>query len=387
MAAQAAPAKYRLVAGTWNLPTSRQEITKARNRKLTFRTTEPSSVSFDLDGRNAEALLITELVTDLWVYRQDAPVPGVAPPPAETLFRGRFGPDQDEIDENQHTSSFTATDYRDWLNRQVLFDADTLTYTAQDISTIAVSLINTITGAGHPGLHPVFSVAGVPATGNVQTVTFEPGVSVADDLNTITALSPGANWDIDPTLALMIWPGPAGRGVNNGIWYTYPGNVRTFTRTLDTSTYGTDIRINGQATTDTGATTPARKTAVDIATRPEGRFDINIGATDVTVQAQLNALADQALTDHQVILPTYSLTLRPGVWQGPDQVWLGDTVRTRLSSGRLQVDFMYRVQQIEVALSDEGDERDVVITVGGAANDLLRRIRHMAAQLRELERR
>ena len=82
-----------------------RELTAARGRTITWRLDGACTAQFTIDGRHDEAAQVAELATDLHVYDEQ----GVK------RFRGRIGPESDDIGPNTHTSQFTAIDYRGML--------------------------------------------------------------------------------------------------------------------------------------------------------------------------------------------------------------------------------------------------------------------------------
>lgn len=84
---------------------------------------------------------------------------------------------------------------------------------------------------------------------------------------------------------------------------------------------------------------------------------------DTTSQAELAAKAAQLSAELQQVAPSYTITLRQGFWEGPEHVWLGDTVRLIVDSGRLNDDVELRVTQVDITLGDDGQET-VALTVG-----------------------
>jgi hypothetical protein len=99
-----------------------QELTVARNRKLTMRLTGPSDLTFDLPGTHGEAYNIDELLTDAHVRWTSAD--GVR----WMLFRGRVGSSSDAGSIDEHRMTVTALDYRGVLARRRLWHGTSLNY-------------------------------------------------------------------------------------------------------------------------------------------------------------------------------------------------------------------------------------------------------------------
>jgi hypothetical protein len=83
-------------------------------------------------------------------------------------------------------------------------------------------------------------------------------------------------------------------------------------------------------------------------------------------------------------MPTYTVPLQPGAWQGPGHIWAGDTVRMRISSGRLQVDSDLRVQQIDIVI-DSSENENVTLTIGQVPLRIGKAIQGILRRLRALE--
>ena len=87
------------------------------------------------------------------------------------------------------------------------------------------------------------------------------------------------------------------------------------------------------------------------------------------------------------ILPGYSLQLAPGVWNGPETCWLGDTIRLVARSGhRLDVDTDVRIVEIGVDVGDDGGET-VTLVCDRPPPDLFRASHADRSRLTNLERR
>jgi hypothetical protein len=92
-------------------------------------------------------------------------------------------------------------------------------------------------------------------------------------------------------------------------------------------------------------------------------------AADVTIQATLDQKAAGDLALSGVLLPSYTLNLRPGAytWGNPN---MGDIVPLIVKSGRLNVSTTVRILGITYGIGDDGDE-NVALTVGRPAPNFL----------------
>lgn len=352
-------------------------LTEATDRQMRFKLTEPSEISFTLDGRHPQAAAVEELTTDVHVLW--SPADG----PTQVLARGRVGDTGDDIGEISHSVTFAVLDYRAVLQRRRLYDSSIKTWTATDQAEIAWQLLQQTQTRPGGGLG-ISKGMGNP-TGITRDRTYEVGDSIGERVQELSETVNGFDWDISPTspsgLALDIWYPQ--RGVDRGVVLEYGGLVAKVRREVNTSEYGNALRYTGK---DGALLTPQELEASGIATAPQGRWDLVFGDDGLTTQAALNDRAAWQLAESQVIRPAYTVTLRAGAWTGPDHIWLGDTVRLVIRSGRLDVDTSLRVYEIGISLDDDGAE-NVEITVGAPRPNFRRRASTTEKRLKNLERR
>lgn len=353
-----------------------------RTRTASFKLTAPSETSCVLDGRNQVVTRIDEMATDLHLLR--APARGQ---PKQRLYRGRIGTTTDTIDENKHEVTVPSLDYRAVLKRRALMSGSTQTWTTTDQAVIAFALLTQT--QDKPGGDLGITVGEGATTGVTLTRAYNLGDMVGDKIQELSELDGTSfDWDITSTsptaLQLDIWY--PNRGFDRGVVVEFGAAIKGLTRTVDPADYANAVRLSGTAP-DGGGAEPAvqERTVADITTRPEGRWDAVFGET-VTTTAALSDRADWRIANAQVITPAYQLTMQTNWWGGPSHVWLGDPVRMVIYSGRLRVDDTLRVQQIDVTLSDEGDE-DVVLTLGASRPDYRKTATDIQKRLRDLERR
>ena len=98
---------------------------------------------------------------------------------------------------------------------------------------------------------------------------------------------------------------------------------------------------------------------------PVGLWQGGENASDVSVKSTLQQKADGDLAVSGVLVPSYTLGLRPG-WYRPGYPAMGDTVPLLIRSGRLDVSATVRVLGIAYAIGDE-EQEDVELTVGRPA--------------------
>lgn len=349
-------------------------LTEAHGRRFTAKLGDPSECGFNLDGRHAQALAVDELSRDvhvLWTSRRGE---------TRTLFRGRVGSTTDGLDVASHDLAVTVLDYRAVLNRRILYPDSTLTWTATDQAELGWDLIQqTQTRIG--GDLGISRGAG-QTSGILRDRTYEAGDSIGQRIQELSQVINGFDWDITPaspsSLAFDIW---TQRGADRGVVLEYGGLVAKVQRQVDPADYGNALRMTGA-----DGLTAQELEADDLAGRPEGRWDVVVGDTDLTTQPALNDRAAWQLAQSELLQPTYTLTLRQGGWDGPDHIWLGDLVQLVVMSGRLVVNTSLRVYELAFALSDDGPET-VDVTVGGPRPDFRKRAAAVDRRLSSLERR
>lgn len=340
-------ATWGFAIGPWRSSTT-LALVDAHDRKVTFRRREGSSAAFTIDGRKPAASSIDELVTDLRVSRD-----GVV------LFRGRVGPTSDDLDTDQHNTTLTVGDYRSVLDRRYLYDNDPYVGPpfTDDAADLVAALIDLVQGRTAGDLGITFG-QGFPAGRIATDIKFRAGQSIRQAIDALAdtdADTTGFDWDIDPNLVLDIWPG--GRGRPTGEVLDYGGSVTKVKRTIDPSNYANTIRGNGS--TDAGI---ARTIEVDdLLTRPEGRWESQVGFTEVNTFPLLAEALAREEEMRSTMRPAYTVTLKAGWWRGPEHLWLGDTARLVIRSGRVQVDSLLTVESISVAISDDSDETTEVV--------------------------
>ena len=360
------------------------DVGPATSRSVTWRLTGRHEASYTINGRVPQALAFTELVTDLWITRNGF-----------CLFRGRLGSVSDDINQNTHTATVNFADYRAVLDRRLLYDDDPFSYLSADQADIAWGLISTT--QAHPGgdLSIIRGIGSI-TTVNRTRIIYDVSAKIGESIDNLAKLQNGFDWDITPNanardhhLTLDIWH--PYRGNDRGVTLDYGGLAVTVSRSVDPGSYANAIRSGGA-----NSITAVHLEVPDIASRPEGRWDGTADDSDLASTADVTAAATQALADASTLIPSYTVTMRSGAWRGPDHIWLGDLVRLRLTSGRLAVDTIYRVQEIQATWSDSTDHDPSIVdsdgvtvaaTLGAIPPDRRWRLREFDNRLTSLERR
>ena len=362
------------------------QLREAGNRKVTAKLTDSSEAGFTIDGDHPDALRIDELATDLhvlWSY--------TAADRKQWLYRGRVGPTTDALPESgEYDLTVTTLDYKAVLARRYLMSGSRQVWSGVDQGLIGWGLIDTVQNrlGGDLGIRPHPDGIG---TGVLRDRAYNLGDEVRQRIDELSEVLDGFEWDIVPggargaDLYYRTWYPQ--RGVDRGIILQKGKLAASITRNVDPATYANAIRVTGSAPEGGGAEPPPHEGyAPDIETAPQGRWDA-VESTSITTTPALAERRDWIRDERQVVRPTYTVKLAPGVWRGPGHIWLGDTCRLVLFRGRLQLNKVpMRVHEITVT-PGKGEHDDVELTLNGPKPDLRRRSLATDRRLSDLERR
>lgn len=347
------------------------ELTTATERKVTWRLRaggEGSVTMPSTTGPDDQSRLVEELRTDL-----------VAAWNGRALWRGRFGPSEDDITDTAHGVVFGAGDYRTILTAR-RFALEPLSWPDVDIAAAAWNLIDyTQRVAGLPGGHLGIGRGEVATIGDadVEVPSGEPIGKAIDDLG---ARWPGFDWWVDADLAFNAVPF---RGTQRDFPLVFGETVTAAGRTFDSSTYANAVHLTGAEGLEA-----AVELAPDLGTdaRREGRWEAQVANTDLTTQAMVNASALGELRRAAVLAPSWTFTLAPGVWT-PDDLWVGDLTRVVVRSGRLDVDAVERITEITVTDTGDGEPVVELIVSNTLRSDVEALLRSLPSRLNQLARR
>jgi hypothetical protein len=338
------------------------DLPEARDRRVTFKLNAPAELSFTVPGDSRDAALLAELRTDVIAYWG-----GTA------LARLRVGATSDNLDADTHTVDVAALDYLALLDRRYLQNA--VTYATTELTTSAWNLIAYTQGrtAGSWGI-----TRGLTATTAAVTWSGEDGKKIGEAISDLHLVYPGFDYAIDPQLRFNTW---AFRGQQRDYALEYGGNVTAVSRTFDPERYANVVRQSGKE-----GIAPAWRSAADLASRPEGRFEAQEGNTDLATTALVGLAADAYLQRHGTVTPTYTMTLAPNAAWTPDALWLGDWCTFVVRSGRLDVVGLERVYEVAVEVTADA-AATVSLTFGDFREDLLALVRAVPARLEQMNRR
>lgn len=312
-----------------------RELTAATGRTVTWRLDGAATAQFTIDGRSDEAANIDALATDLTIYRD-----GIK------LFRGRIGPEIDDIGPTTHVAQFVATDYRGMLAYRQTGAAGAV-YVATAAGVIALDLVadSQALSGGDWGI-----VAGVGCvTGTSRDRTIDPGKPVVESINEMGRLDNGYEWEVSPDLELNLWHSQ--RGAANGVVLDKPGLIKSVRRQLDPKDFANSYLVTGAQ-----GLTPVAAVTAGIGADARGRWELSAGYPSIIEQPTLDARGPWVLDQASTLRPMYSVELTPERWGGKAHIWLGDTVKLGLISGRLSIGDPFRVAEIRVEPGNDGTE-------------------------------
>lgn len=385
-----------LQAGDWH-DYPRRALTGASNRRLSVKLLDPSEISFDLPGEHPDAALLAEGISDL-VWNRDG----------HPLCRARLTKTSHSIDETNYTVGYSATDYRGLLDRRLIMPGDGYIlqpngtrYRSADIqvtyvagTAVELAMWDTLTNiqeqvGGSLGIKQgIWPVTGATIPLSESEVMQFGGDSTAwKVIQALTKTNSGFDFDIDPDKRANIYY-PQRGGVDKGTVLRYGDTVSKVDRVVDMAQYANMVRETGQM--------PAMDyhvIAPDIATRPEGHWDLAFSDTNLpstgaptASPATVQAMAEYNYANASRLLPAYTLTLTLGTWRGPNWLWVGDIVTLIVERGQLKVREQLRVMSMTIALDSNGVET-VTVEVGRPRSTMAKAWKQLSDQVTALNRR
>jgi hypothetical protein len=327
-------------------PGATRELTQAKGRVVTWRVDGHAFAQFSIDGASDEAASIVERRDDLWVYRN-----GVL------VFRGRIYGVDDDIGATQHHAQFLAVDYRGMLTLAAKVEPPVPTFSDVDQAQIVWQLIEDwqALDGGDWGITEGVGTTSGTNRDETDITAFSP---VGEVIDRLLRRDGGGEWEISPQMELnRFWPE---RGTDTGVVLDHGGALAHVGKS--TAEFG-----NVGGATGNDATTPEAVEAAGVASDQRGRWTVAQAFPTVSRQATVTAkaqwLADQAST----IEDEWRATFRARGWGGPADVWIGDRVEFRVSSGRVSVAGTHRVVELQAVCGEDGEETISVGLVGVAA--------------------
>jgi hypothetical protein len=363
------------------------ELVSARGRRLDQVWNSPAQLTFTVNGKAQAAAQIIELATDVCAWRWSESKGNDV-----LMFRGIIAQAEDELTEQSHTVTLTCHDYLAMLGRRYITSPTGVTWLATDQDQIAVNLIaaanHPLASSGadvfYPGSRLPFYVQRVNPDGTNRPFN-SPGIlrdrtylgsqEIGAALDDLARVIGGFDYDYyassDTTNGDQLRIFYPVQGVTRSdMALVYGSNVAAVTRTVNSGDYSNYVRVLGNnASSDPAAPQMYAEAwnadANNVTVNPVGLWMTTDNASDVSIQSTLNEKAQGDLAIDGVLMPSYTLTMRPGTYHygSPN---MGDTVPLVIQSGRLKVSTTVRVLGISYDIGDDGQE-DVELTVGRPA--------------------
>ncbi|HEX4503882.1 MAG TPA: hypothetical protein VH187_22375 [Scandinavium sp.] len=336
-------APWTMAVGPWNTGPV-VAVANARGRQFNFQVDDSSKFTFTLNGNDTVFQYITELVTDVWVYRY-----------GQLFWRGRIGATSDAIDEQSNVVTLNCFDYREWLGRQILGPGATLSWRAQTSAKVINDMLVWI--LGRPGLQPQLTLdaSGLPTS----TINFD--TLVGGTVKDVVASMNGFGWQVIPVSQLGLnlkAVSPFYYRRNDVFVMEYGGAVAQVARSLDTGNFADSVFASGDM-----ALAPIVQDATGIATAPQGRIMAAASDPSIVDHSHLVAFANQQATNMQLVAAAWTCVLKKGVWINQADAWVGDIIKFIVKSGRININDNYRITQMDLTLSDDGADHQVNLTL------------------------
>ena len=325
------------------------ELTSARSRRLEEKYNAPAVLTFTVSGRSPEAADLAELRSDVVATRWD-----------ETsgrdvvTFRGIVAQTEDQISEQEHTVTVTCHSISRCSSADCSPGRGPSTQVDQD--EIAAELVacarpsrsraarRSAPGAYLPmvaqAVNPDGSPRAVPS-GQLRDRAYLGNQKLYEALANLAAVINGFDYDLAPY--------GAGEADAVRVFYPYQGTQRfdmalvygstvsALTRTVNSGDYANYWRVLGEGTEEAQLYAEAwNADAINVTVTGLGLWQSGDNASDVSIQSTLDEKARGDLAQSSILVPSYTVTMRPGayVWGSPA---MGDVVPLVVRSGRLDV--------------------------------------------------
>jgi IPT/TIG domain len=364
------------------------DLIDARGRRLSQKWNTPAELTFTLDANSSQAPLVRELVTDVYAWRWDE-----AQGKDVAVFRGLVDHSEDQYDSDSGVVTFVCHDYLAMMQRRVWTAAYSVTQRDQDdlawdiilnAMAISPSVGSSFGASSYLPLMPWWAnpdgTTRPTRSGRLRDRNYLGNTVHGVAFDELAKVDNGFDYDVVPMTdgsrdrVRIFYPS---QGVTRAITFAYGAQLDGFTRTVACDEYANYQRLLGNnQTEDPGASQVYAEAwnsdAANIAPNGIGLWMRGDQASDVTITSTLQQQAAGSLNLSGVIVPTYTVSLVPGVyrWGSPN---MGDTIGLVIAAGRLNVNTTARVVGIDYDIGDDGQE-DVKLTLGRsplALHDLL----------------
>ena len=298
-------ALYKIAVGDPTLSAPEQEVTSYEQWTLTRNLDEGCSLEISLPGDSPAALLIDELVTDLWLYRGGS---------LSQRFRivsveQEWGPDgEDDL-------RIVGACYRRLIKKSHV--RSVLTYSATSQGDIVWDLIQHAQAADGGNLGITLGSAGPSVPRDRE---YQIGHNIFDAISELRTIQGGISWDIDENLALQVtdqtsYPTQA-----------TPIQLGSTARRLIRPSTADQIANAAIVLGDIQATTPVIAQTAGILTDPRGRWERFISVSQATEDTTLQETADGIIEESISPLSTWQIEMEPTRYYYDAEYQIGDFV-------------------------------------------------------------
>jgi hypothetical protein len=322
-----------------------------------------SEYHFVLSGYSREAFTLHELAQDVMLYRNGVMV-----------FRGRLGTSEDQIDTDRHDLPFYAIDYRGLLDRRHLLEP--VRFDQWNQADMAWWMVNYTQTRPHGEMGIVRGATG-GAGQPLRDRSYDAGKPIAEALGQLGRVIDGFNWDVDPMRRFNVYYPQ--RGISTGAVLEYGTHISRLRRAWLAPDYANVVIGTGAE-----GTQPIVLSSPQLGQLPQGRIEGLFSDEDISVWDTLYRYTLAALNAGADPIGGYQVELSPGAYDARNMV-LGNAYQVRVRSGRLDFERTLRIQEIEISITDDGEEQ-VVLTLGKPPGSEEQRFRQIDARLAALQR-
>lgn len=333
------------------------DMPDAQSKSFTLRLNAASEARTEHDFARYDAIVIEEMVTDLWWRRRD-------PNRNVVDVIGRFNAAHADVASTDMGIQLSAS----WMDYQaILEDRLVLKYLHPELtppeSQWAIgTTVNEILRFAIPdntGIDLSAIAVGSAAIATIKT-PFElpPGTPISDVMKNLQAISSSSwEWWVEmPTsnASRPVLSFAAQRGSDNGITLFEIGSgtspITSWTMKTATDQYANAVFFSGSEggvvyQYDADISIYGQRDATDSDSSLKG----NIALIQAAAQKRLAELADRT--------PTWSLNLRTGFWEGRTHIDIGDWITVQVRLGADVIAGKHRVAEIQVEVDASGFER------------------------------
>ena len=358
------------------------EIVGARGIRLETQWNRPAKLTLTLDGHHDTTALIRELQTDIFAWRWDEWA-GID----RCMFRGLVTQSLDQLTQQAYTVNFTCHDYSKMLERRLLTNSFFVEQVDQDSIILGLidraKVVQSSSGISFsPGSYlPVEVVFVAPdgtprgSSGILRDRNYAAQSNIGELLDNLANVIGGFDYDILPGAAA---PGGILPHDTLRIFYPYKGVVRDtplvygttisgMTRSANAADYANYWRTLGHNLENPDEAQLFAEDwnadSNDVNRIAVGTWMAGDNAADVSELATLQEKASGQLATYGQLIPSFTLTLRPGAYMY-GRADIGDVLPIVIQEGRLDIkDVGVRVLGVAFAVGIDGEE-DTEVDVG-----------------------